>query len=68
MSVFCEAAELSSNLKTVTKMANGVRIKVIFKTGDPKFHTLPFGLRDSEIVGWLDDIYGYDGWIDWIVL
>ncbi len=49
-------------------MANGVRIKVIFKTGDPKFHTLPFGLRDSEIVGWLDDIYGYDGWIDWIVL
>jgi len=49
-------------------MANGIRIKVIFYKGAPKYHTLPFGLRGSEIVGWLDDTYGGYGWKDYIIL
>lgn len=49
-------------------MSNGIRIKVIFEKAEPKYHTLPFGLRDAEIVGWLDDTYGGYGWKDYIIL
>lgn len=40
-------------------MASGIEIKVILSNGDIKFHTLPFGLRMAEIIGWLDDNYNW---------
>lgn len=40
-------------------MANGIKIKVFLKNGDIKYNTLPFGLRISEIIGWLDDNYNW---------
>lgn len=49
-------------------MANGIRIKVIFKKGEPKYHTLDFNLTASEIYGWLNDVYGGYGWEDYIIL
>lgn len=41
-----------------------MKIKVELKSGEFKTHTLPFGLRQSEIIGWLDDKYG-DDWVDY---
>lgn len=42
-----------------------MKIKVILKNGEIKYHTLPFGLRETEIAGWLDDKYGGYGWKDY---
>lgn len=39
-------------------MAKGIRIQVTLKSGEIKYHTLPFGLRDREIHGWVWDEYG----------
>ena len=44
-----------------------MKIEVILKTGETKYHTLPFGLRVSEIVGFLDDKYG-NSWKDYTEL
>ncbi|SDZ81814.1 hypothetical protein SAMN05192529_102114 [Arachidicoccus rhizosphaerae] len=43
-------------------MAKGIEIRVTLRSGDLRYHTLPFGLRDAEISGWLDDTYGGCGW------
>ena len=42
-----------------------MKIRVKLTNGDLRYHTLPLGLRVSEIVGWLDDKYGGYGWIDY---
>lgn len=49
-------------------MSNGIKVKVILQNNEVKYNTLPFGLRDAEIVGWLDDTYGGYGWKDYFII
>lgn len=43
-----------------------MKIEIILTNGDKKYHTLPFGLRYSEIYGWVCDKYGSKGyWNGW---
>lgn len=49
-------------------MAEGIRVKVMFKNSEPKYHTLPFGVRYIDIYAWLNDTYGYYGWEDYDII